>query len=1319
MKSNRLAFASALGLCLLALFMLNGVKGDIGVLNAPNTNSVTFSPVEYSTYPADRVDPDIDLIFYINVSWKDSTSLDELVVFFGNGVEVSLDVADIPPTACTDCGWNMDNPNDGNYATNMTPDTIDAGTVVVSMGAETIEYGFKAKFDGSTEWNAFWPGGLGDTNDSGVRVNTLPVLTDNALVSPAVGMPYDTFSVSVTYTDADNHTGTVNGVVCETNNLSNCESSFPLSTPDDDSTDGAVYSGTFSTTFGGDLTVVLNASDGTDFALLDRSTTFEVDTDKPWLINNEVSATNAGENDNITFSVVYCVFDVTGSGAITVNVDIAGTTHAMVADGSNDGACLNGINMTVTKTVAWSLDEQIVTFSASNANDTAENVVHSSTITINDAPTLSNGTAERVGDNFVINVTAADINAGDSITVNATIQYGSTYVMDFDGVTGNYTVTVSQASIQSERGGTRVVTFETTDLHQTPTNENFANAVTIDVDKTSSFTLATSSNAVTLAPGVHILTFTIDNNGNSADGFDISTSSVNSWITSAPSEVLVDYDSDEDFTITVTVPEVAEGTIDSWTVTAVAQNDNSQSNEEAGTTTVDAISSHTVTGGAATGSGDPGSSVKYYFTITNTGNAEETFAYSTSSTDGWTTTGSGSVVIAMGNSQTIEVSHNIDSNAGASDTATITFASGSESASAVTSANQLYLLSASQTGTTENIGNVKPGDSINVQFTVTNGGNGADTVSVSFYGDWLSGNSDTTDSISSLGSGVYSASIVVPKTAASGSSSPVSISVVGSGDSSDDTTYTINVAASTRSASVTGTDSYTFNKGTSGAGTVTVENTGVEATFTVVSMSPSLSFAISEITLLGGASGDMSFTMTAEVTGSAVFRIEDAIDGSFDEFTLSITAREFSTDMSAWGLGECSKTGAVCTYDMSSWSGIAYTKAGIWTTTMVYTDANGQTGTHTIYTTIENTKPTLNAPSLSNSVEGTEQTFIFTIPTDSDGSISHFVIEFGDGESVTFQASDLEGKTKVTAKHTYAITGPVTVKATAYDNSGGSTAQEVAMTVNDRTVALDGSSYVYNLIALVGFFLLGILLAGTAFKMQKGEIAGDEEMNERDRQRLESVERRMEGLSEREELLEVSAYDASRAATKLEEHISAFNGILVQAQEIAAKEKLEELEAAEQAQQEVDEQTQLDLDDPDIEMVAERFHSALGRLVTAREELSKIEEQLAHILKMERDEQLEKLTEMTESYETTKRKIDALSSSKEARDAAAVENNITNLLSAAASGGSLSGADFGDFGDDSDDEYEVEIYEDEDGSFYYIDPDTGEEVPCDEDGNAL
>jgi NACalpha-BTF3-like transcription factor len=382
------------------------------------------------------------------------------------------------------------------------------------------------------------------------------------------------------------------------------------------------------------------------------------------------------------------------------------------------------------------------------------------------------------------------------------------------------------------------------------------------------------------------------------------------------------------------------------------------------------------------------------------------------------------------------------------------------------------------------------------------------------------------------------------------------------------------------------------------------------------------------------------------------------------------------------------------------------------------TDSNGQSGTVTFDTTVPNAAPTVSSLSAENGVvAGEPRTFIFIVPSDSDGTISHFVIAFGDGNFETFEASDMTGST-VASTHTYESAGEFSVTATAYDNSGDYTIQAVTISVAERTVTLDGSSYTYNLIALVGFFLLGMLLGGTAFKMQQGEIAGDEEMNERDRQRLESVERRMEGLAEREELLEVSAYDASRAATKLEEHISAFNEVLVRAQEIAAEEKLQELEAAEAAREKEEEQIQLDLEDPDIEMVAERFHDSLSRLVKARDELSKIEEQLAHILKMERDEQLEKLTSMTESYESTKRKIDALQSTKEARDATADESSIMNLLSAAASGAGA--ADFGGFDDLGDsDEYEVEIYEDEDGSFYYIDPDTGEEVPCDEDGNAL
>ena len=39
--------------------------------------------------------------------------------------------------------------------------------------------------------------------------------------------------------------------------------------------------------------------------------------------------------------------------------------------------------------------------------------------------------------------------------------------------------------------------------------------------------------------------------------------------------------------------------------------------------------------------------------------------------------------------------------------------------------------------------------------------------------------------------------------------------------------------------------------------------------------------------------------------------------------------------------------------------------------------------------------------------------------------------------------------------------------------------------------------------------------------------------------------------------------------------------------------------------------------------------------------------------------------------------------------------------------------------DEIGDEEEIEIYEDEDGTYYYIDPDTDEEVPCDDEGNPL
>ena len=107
-------------------------------------------------------------------------------------------------------------------------------------------------------------------------------------------------------------------------------------------------------------------------------------------------------------------------------------------------------------------------------------------------------------------------------------------------------------------------------------------------------------------------------------------------------------------------------------------------------------------------------------------------------------------------------------------------------------------------------------------------------------------------------------------------------------------------------------------------------------------------------------------------------------------------------------------------------------------------------------------------------------------------------------------------------------------------------------------------------------------------------------------------------------------------------------------------------------------------------------------------------------MKTERDEQLEKITSMNEDYEDTLTKIDALEDLQRQRDDSKEESTIMDLL------GDPDDLDSGDSGnlddlddDEEDDEEEIEIYEDEDGTYYYIDPDTEAEVPCDDEGNPL
>ena len=1304
MKSNRIAFVSALGLAILALFVFSGAEA--ATLNNP------------ATIPdSARVDGEQEMQFTIEFDDQDEDVGDVTVyiIFDGSDTEFQL--------TCSDC---VGEDPDGTYE--IIGDLPAASTLVNSVGSENIFYGFYAELSNAED--DVWYAAPDSTHDTGVRVNTLPVLTDDGAVV-GEGMPEDTYTLTITYTDLDNHAGTIGAIVCDASDV--CEDEFFLSTGDSDYTDGAVYTADFTTFLGGDLTVTVNASDTHDFALNERTATFSVDTETPWLKTPTVSATDVGEADIITFTVVYCVFDADSDGDPTVEVEVGAWGNIVMNPGESSSDCVNGMTYTRDSSIPWANVAQDVTFHASNDNQAAESISGGSVI-VNDAPAFDadSGIAERAENevDFFFQVTASDVNSndGDSFKAYVTIEGDEEEEM-FCQVDGNCTITIAEADIINQMGGIRTVSFRLQDdIWGAEAIDDFG--LTIDVTKTSDFGWVAPADG-SFQPGLNDYEFEITNNGNAEDTFTITAVSDNGWVAvgSESQEVTVAKDATESFTITMDVAHVAAGLVDHWTVTATAGNNDSVSNSYNGKTTVASVSSVSVSIGTDTGSAIPGSDVIYSFLITNTGNAEDTFTYSATSGNDWGLAVDGSeVTLGMGESHVVEVTHTVSESASSGDTDQINFNAGEfpdgDGATATTSAGQVYgasiIFSSSNQPSTLN-----PGDSFTISYTVTNDGNGADDFSVFFDAPWMSSSSGTSLSLAEGASGTSTLTITVPADANSGSSSTASATVTdGGGATASFGPQAITVADNTRSASISTDSPYSHNSGEGASGTVTVTNTGVDASFLVSAMDDALSFDTSLIYLDAGQSGTLTFTVSAAATGDVSFTVSDSIDGISVAHTFDVTVNTFDSSLLTDVTSDCDTAGITCITDPAGgFANGEYTNAGTWYTTMTAIDSNGISGSHTFTTTIVNSAPSVVLPTVPEGTIAQElQSFSIPVPTDVDGTITQLVIDWGDGNKETFDAAFLAGKSAIAADHNYATAGTYQIKVTAYDNSGENNVQTTTIEVGDNTVTMGDNSYIYNLVALVGFFLLGVILSATSFKMKQGVIAGDEEMNERDRQRLESVERRMESLSEREELLEVSAYDASRAATKLEEHLAAFNEILVKAQEIAAEEKLKELEAAEESRAKEEEQMQLDLEDPDIEMVAERFHKALGRLVDARSELSKIEEQLAHILKMERDEQLEKLTEMTESYESTKRKIDALQSSAEAREAAAVENNIMNLLSAAASGGAVGGAaDFGDFGDfdDDDDEYEVEIYEDEDGSFYYIDPDTGEEVPCDEDGNAL
>ena len=647
MTSSRIAFVSAIGLAILALFMINGAE-------AATLNNAVATPND------SRVDGSQEMQFSIDFDDQGEDVGTVAVHVWFAGTDDTYDLT---------CGECSGGDPDGTY-TIIGASLPMASSLVASPGSDTIEYGFIAELSNDDD-GAHYPA-PDATEDTNIRVNTLPVLTDDAAVAGG-GMPEDTYTITVTYTDADGHAGTVSATACDASD--NCEDAFSLSTDDSDTTDGAVYSADFTTELGGDITVTVSASDSHDDATDDRTATFTVDTETPWLKNAVVSPTSAGESDDITFTVTYCVFDAENTGTPSVDVSVGAWGSIPLSAGESNADCKNGVDYSTDSGVPWAAAAQAVSFSASNSEASSDALAGDS-ISINDAPTLTTGTAEKSDTNFVFTASASDVNSddGDTFKVYVTIEADSEREMTCDG-SGDCTLTVAESDIIDQLGGMRSVSFRVADDNWGAEHiDGFSQ--TIEVTRTSSFGWVAPGDG-SFQPGTNDYSFDVTNNGNSEDTFTVTASSDNGWVASGSESqtVTVGRGATETFTITMDVAHVAAGIVDHWSASITAGNDDTQTNSHNGETPVASVSGVSVSIGTSSGSALPGGSVSYLFIITNTGNADEAFAYTTTSDSDWGLGGGAgdTDTLGMGASETITVVHTVSESASFEDLDTITF----------------------------------------------------------------------------------------------------------------------------------------------------------------------------------------------------------------------------------------------------------------------------------------------------------------------------------------------------------------------------------------------------------------------------------------------------------------------------------------------------------------------------------------------------------------------------------------------------------------------------------------------------------------------
>ena len=522
------------------------------------------------------------------------------------------------------------------------------------------------------------------------------------------------------------------------------------------------------------FTVDISSASGASHTDIDVSVTFD---DAGWTGDHASVDDCAGGSDlNFTGSTTACISvkimgaeSIGGSVGMSVSVTSAEDTTGATATGS-------------VKISNWKVS------SADGVQSYSENVTHQYTITVENIMFDANGAGVDLDE--PVYITLVEIGGGwnvdssqsawDKPSLTATINYiaaNGSFDLVLDVQLVGEIVTSS-----SYTGAPATIGFNAFDESETPvTTFIFLHAeiatfngvaITSSSDESDVWDPSTTQvdngcSGVDAAIGFVV---TVDNFGNDRDSFDVTfdTSDAGSagWTVNNAQTFTTELlepkanDGSHTFTLGLVVPaNLAAGTTHGFSMTATSTVDTSVSQTQTFSATVKQCYGLDLTVDSMMNSANPGSSTDFTFTVSNTGNGDDTFTYMTMGAAAWNPSlASSETEIASGEtgqnvlSVTVPADASSDAVSGMIMVHAYSEVCGDDredcefeaSKTVSVSANQVFDLTAgyfsNETDVVKSSASVEEGMSVQMKVTVTNNGNGIDQVTLSLENapSWVS-----------------------------------------------------------------------------------------------------------------------------------------------------------------------------------------------------------------------------------------------------------------------------------------------------------------------------------------------------------------------------------------------------------------------------------------------------------------------------------------------------------------------------------------------------------------------------------------------------